>query len=53
MARTPKEYQRLPGRGYRFKGIRFLFGKRQTSRLYLGSDHVLLAEQSISKTFRR
>ena len=48
-----KEYQRLPGRGFRREG-NFVAAYYQRSSLWLGKDHVLVVDESwTEQTFRR
>lgn len=44
MARKPREYVRLPGRGYRRQSLFSVV--RIASRLYLGPDHLLLVDST-------
>jgi hypothetical protein len=54
MAKTPKEYIRLPGRGRRKGGFKMFVAARQIYSLWLGSDHLLLVERNgYSETYKR
>jgi hypothetical protein len=46
MAKTPKEYQRLPGRGMRVEGNRLIAVTRSFCSLWLGADHLLLVDRT-------
>lgn len=46
MPETVESYKRLPGTGYRREGNALITFRRSTSRLWLGSDHLLCAERS-------
>lgn len=43
----PREYRKLPGRGNRREGT-FIAGAVRQSRLWLGKDHVLLVDSTLS-----
>ncbi len=46
MAKAPKEYTRLPGRGMRRDGLRSAVGARAVYSIWLGRDHALLVERN-------
>jgi hypothetical protein len=54
MSKTPKEYQRLPGRGMRVDGNRMFAISRSLCSLWLGEDHLLLVERlGYTETYKR
>jgi hypothetical protein len=54
MAKTPKEYQRLSGRGMRVEGYRLAAFSRSFCTLWLGADHLLLVDRtSFTETYKR
>ena len=54
MAKTPTEYQRLPGRGMRVEGFRLAAFSRSFCTLWLGEDHLLLVDRtSFTETYKR
>ena len=53
MAR-PKEYRKLPGRGTRLEGTRWIAAFRKGCRLWLAADHILLILSTrFSQEFKR
>jgi hypothetical protein len=54
MAKAPKEYRRLPGRGTRVDGNRLFAVSRSICTLWQGSDHLLLVDRTgFSETYKR
>jgi hypothetical protein len=54
MAKTPKEYTRLGGRGMRRAGFRFFVASRAVYTLWMGRDHLLLVERiGYTETYKR
>jgi hypothetical protein len=54
MAKTPKEYRRLPGRGMRVEGNRLIAVSRSFCSLWMGGDHLLLVDQTgYTETYKR
>jgi hypothetical protein len=54
MSGTPKEYQRLPGRGLRGEGSRLLAFSRSFCQLWMGGDHLLLVDRTgYTETYKR
>ncbi|HEY3855496.1 MAG TPA: hypothetical protein VGO67_13985 [Verrucomicrobiae bacterium] len=46
MAKAPKEYSRLPGRGVRGSGFRLFSSSRAVCTLWMGRDHLLLVDRT-------
>jgi hypothetical protein len=46
MAKAPKEYSRLPGRGLRDGGFRLFSASRAVCTLWMGRDHLLLVDRT-------
>jgi hypothetical protein len=54
MSKTPKEYERLSGRGMRYEGNRLLAFSRSFCRLWMGGDHLLLVDRTgYTETYKR
>jgi hypothetical protein len=54
MARTPKEYRRLPGRGMDVDGNRLLAVSRSLCTAWMGKDHLLLVSRTgYTETYKR
>jgi len=54
MAKAPKEYRRLPGRGMRIDGNRLIAFSRSICSVWLGGDHLLLVDRmGYTETYKR
>jgi hypothetical protein len=54
MAKTPKEYEKLPGRGMQVEGNRLVAVSRSLCSLWLGGDHLLLVQRmGFTETYKR
>jgi hypothetical protein len=54
MAKAPKEYQRIPGRGMRVEGSWVIAVSRTMCSVWQGADHLLLVDRmGYSETYKR